>query len=190
MDLFHVSFVKYMLEVISAIKLLMKRPNARLFKTFPSSCLDFILNKYIAFGRACLYLLVAVLFRLRMAFALKTFFSSFTFCTPRLTTLLSLVFACSRWCSRPFPFVFKLGGSGFDAPDSSTSSLWRYIVATFPSYRLSTANRLSCCGVVLLARLILYLNFMTTNMWSDSMFASLRAFTSMMQGKCHPSIDH
>jgi hypothetical protein len=63
---------------------------------------------------------------------------------------------------------------------SSASSSCRYIVATFPSFRRSTAKRLICCGVVLLARLDLYLNFMPTSMWSESVTSE----------KCRPSNKH
>jgi hypothetical protein len=73
-------------------------------------------------------------------------------------------------------------------PDGSASSSRRYIVATFQSFRRSTDKSLSCCGVVLLALLILYPNFMATSMWSESMFAPLRTFTSMTSVKCRPWI--
>jgi hypothetical protein len=38
-------------------------------------------------------------------------------------------------------------------------------------FSLPTAKRLRCCGFLLLARHILVLNFITTSMWSESMFA-------------------
>jgi hypothetical protein len=51
-------------------------------------------------------------------------------------------------------FSSNLSGSGSIAPNSTAYSSWWYIVATFPSFKRSTTKRLSCCGVVLLARLI------------------------------------
>jgi hypothetical protein len=75
-----------------------------------------------------------------------------------------------------FHLSFKVSGSGSDAPDSSAFYSWRYSVATFPSFKRSLVERLSCCGAVLLARLILYLNFMITSMWSESIYSSIFPF--------------
>jgi hypothetical protein len=144
-----------------------------------SSCLDFFLNKFL-FGLLSLY---------------KRSSPRSPFHTPRHTTLFPLVFVCSRWCLSLFSGLFRPSisicspsGSGSDAPDSSGSSSWRYIVATFPSFRRSTAKHLSYFGILLLARLIVYLNFMTTIIWSESMFTTLRAFSSIRSDKCYPAI--
>jgi hypothetical protein len=99
--------------------------------------------------------------------------------------LFSRLFSCVSDCvcrsfrtasSIRFFLSCKLSGSGSDAPNSSASSSWWYIVATFLSFRRSTAKRLSSCGVVLLARLILYLKP-----------HHKRVFTLMMSEKCRRS---
>jgi hypothetical protein len=80
-----------------------------------------------------------------------------------------------------FSFIVQanISDSASDATDNFASNSWRYIVATLPWFRRWTAKRLSCCGFVLFSLLIQYLNFLTTSMWSESMFAPLRASTSM-----------
>jgi hypothetical protein len=93
-------------------------------------------------------------------------------CSPK--SRFSSVSPHSRRC---FHLSSKLSGSGSDAPCSSVSSSWRYTAASFLSFKRSTAKRLSCCDIVLFARLTLYLNFM--NLWYESLFAKLRAFRTV-----------
>jgi hypothetical protein len=96
-----------------------------------------------------------------------------------LLLLVDPLFFCLFSCVADVVATFRTVSSNrfhwsYKLSDSGSSSLW-YFVATFPSFNRSTVNRLSCCDVVLLARLIRYLNFVIISMWSESMFAPLHA---------------
>jgi hypothetical protein len=94
----------------------------------PSSCLDFFLNKYLSFDRACLYWLYAVLVRLWMAFALQAFFSSHSSSSHFYSS--SCVAACRHFSNCFVNMSSKPSGSGgTDSLGSSASSSWRCTIA-------------------------------------------------------------